>query len=113
MFTFRIADSSSSLDDSFGSDGQLHERVKDIQILPKTSSPKASDTLKMKEVQLRKSITEKLVSGKTKHATQTITGDTRPGVITNSYLGNCDTIPLINSFRSYLANCKVLSHSVF
>ena len=90
-----FADSSSSLDDSFGSDGQLHERVKDIQILPKTSSPKSSDTLKMKEVELRKSITEKLVSGKTKHATQTITGDTRPGVITNLYLGNCDTILLI------------------
>ena len=86
MFIHHIADSSSSLDDSFGSDGQLHERVKDIQIVPRTSSPKSSDSLKMKEVELRKSITEKLASGKSKHATQTIPGDTRPGVITNTYL---------------------------
>ena len=80
---YLLTDSSSSLDDSFSSDGQLHDRVKDIQIIPKSPSTKTSQkTSKMNEAELRKSIKEKLTSGRSKDDSEAIPGDNRPGVCT-------------------------------
>ena len=79
-----LADSSSSLDESAGSDGPLHnERIKDIKIIePKveSKSPKPGDKNKMKEAELRKSIKEKLHTGSKEYVQTKHPSDTRPVV---------------------------------
>merc|ERR1719361_1322949 len=76
------SDSSSSLDESAGSDGPLHnERIKDIKIIePKvdTKSPKPGDKNKMKEAELRKSIKDKLHTGSKEYVQTKHLSDTRP-----------------------------------
>jgi hypothetical protein len=62
------------LDETFSSDGQLHERVKDIKIVSNDSSVQSRHNPKTKEVELRKSIKEKLCSSLDSDR------NTRPGV---------------------------------
>ena len=79
-----LADSSSSLDESAGSDGPLNnERIKDIKIIePKVEpkSPKPGDKNKMKEAELRKSIKDKLHTGGKEYVQTKHLSDTRPVV---------------------------------
>ena len=73
-------DSSSSLDESFSSDGQLHERIKDIKIISSDSNVQSIHNSKTKEVELRKSIKEKLCSGRDVDCSLKSDTNTRPGV---------------------------------
>ena len=79
-----LADSSSSLDESAGSDGPLHnERIKDIKIIEpnvEPKSPKPGDKNKMKEAELRKSIKDKLHTGSKEYVQTKHLSDTRPVV---------------------------------
>ena len=78
------ADSSSSLDESAGSDGPLHnERIKDIKIIKPNVEPKSptpGDKNKMKEAELRKSIKDKLHTGSKEYMQTKHLSDTRPVV---------------------------------
>ena len=84
MIITLLADSSSSLDESAGSDGPLNnERIKDIKIIePKVEpkSPKPGDKNKMKEAELRKSIKDKLHTGGKEYVQTKHLSDTRPVV---------------------------------
>ena len=75
-----LTDSSCSLDESFGSDGQIRERVKDINIVSKEHNTKVGHGSKMKEIELRQSIKEKLCATRKDENPSTRNTDSRPGV---------------------------------
>ena len=97
-----LADSSSSLDESAGSDGPLHnERIKDIKIIePKveSKSPKPGDKNKMKEAELRKSIKEKLHTGSKEYVQTKHPSDTRP--VVSSLFNNTHLQRLCNILKT-------------
>ena len=74
-----LLDNGCSLEENFGSGAHLHERIKDIDIMPKQDDFDNGHGLKKKEADLRQSIREKLYTTTNIDSVLRNT-DSRPGV---------------------------------
>ena len=104
-----MTDNGCSLDESFGSDGQIHERIKDINIISKEDDTKVGHRTKMKEADLRQSIRDKLCSVRKDDDPTSRHTDSRPGVIISYFHEFSTLLSRILNYAYYFSFDKLIS----